>query len=146
MYDLCDLTKVVSNSGKGSLLNLSTFVQNWEAVLAGMKKVPEEEILENLFREQLRPYPQLSHDFALYDRSEPGKPERTYMFLMQSAKRWIQRQREDRNRKSIQSKLSSLDMVTVNALPSVDSDGKGNGRGRSKERGPRGSSPNQWKG
>ena len=44
-------------------------------------------------------------------------------------KGWIQRQREDRNRKSIQSKLGNS-ALPVTALPSVGSDGDGGGATR----------------
>ena len=125
MYDLCDLLKIKSSGSNGKAIQLSTFMQNWDAVIAGMKKVPDEDILETLFRKELKVYTQLEHDLALYYRSTAPDPNRSYGFLISSARNWLQRQREDRNREVVQSRLSSNERH----LPAAPANGKGGGGG-----------------
>jgi hypothetical protein len=56
MFDLCDLLKVKSVGQGNKPIQLSTFLQNWEAVLTGMKRPPDDETLEAIFREQIKIY------------------------------------------------------------------------------------------
>ena len=54
LYDLVDLTKVLSTTSGGKQIDLTTFLQNWEAVLAGMKVEPDISVKETLFKEQIK--------------------------------------------------------------------------------------------
>ena len=60
MFDLADLMKVTSRSTNNPkvLIELSYFQQNWEAVIAGMQKVPDDETLETLYKQEVSPFPQ----------------------------------------------------------------------------------------
>ena len=137
LYDLVDLTKVLSTTHGGKQIDLTTFLQNWEAVLAGMKVEPDITIKETLFKEQIKVYKQIEHDIATYHRAKPGDPERSYDFLMTSAKSYLQRQREDKNRKAVQDKLSAKEQLALPAPPSDrgDKDRRKSGKGGSRSRG-----------
>ena len=107
-----------------------------------MKIEPDTSTKESLFKEQIKAYTVLDHDLAVYYRASPGTPERSYEYLMKIAKAYLQRQREDRNRKQVQDKLSARDLL---ALPANMSGGekekskhkhdKGKDRDRSQSRG-----------
>ena len=105
-----------------------------------------------MFKEQIKVYKHIEHDIATYHRAKPGDPERSYNFLMSSAKSYLQRQREDKNRKAVQDKLSAKEQLALPAPPSDPGDkdrrksnkGKGNSRGRSKS--PGGGKGNNGKG
>ena len=47
--------------------NLQQFSNSWEMVLAGIKEVPTEDILESLYKRQLQKSTQLEKAIALYD-------------------------------------------------------------------------------
>ena len=65
LYDIADLMAVKSEH-KGKQIALSTFLQNWESTIAGMKKPPDEECRETLFLSQVKHYKQIEHDLAVY--------------------------------------------------------------------------------
>ena len=143
LYDLVDLTKVLSSTSGGRQIDLITFLLNWEAVLSGMKIEPDISVKESLFKEQIKVYKQIEHDIAAYHRAKPGDPERSYNFLMSSAKSYLQRQRGNKNRKAVQDKLSAKEQLALPAPPSDRGDkdrrksnkGTDNSRGRSKSPG-----------
>ena len=43
LYEIADLLAIKSEH-KGKQIALSTFLQNWESTIAGMKKPPDEEV------------------------------------------------------------------------------------------------------
>ena len=76
--------------------NLEEFSNVWESTLTAMKKVPDVEILESLFRAQIRNHPSLREHMAYYDRLEHGNPERNYDYLVKLVNQHLrQRRREE---------------------------------------------------
>jgi hypothetical protein len=134
LYDLCDLLKVKSKNDKGKLQDLNTFLQNWDVVITGMKRKPDEETLEALFREEILHYNQIQFDIDRYLRAKPGDEEHSYSFLYSAAKNYLQRHREDKNRKDVQGKLGGHDVTT--AAPAPRKSGSGDRPARSKSKSP----------
>jgi hypothetical protein len=67
-----------------------------------MKRPPDDETLEAIFREQVKIYDQLKYDLEIYYRTPAGDPNHSYEYLLNAAKHWLQRQREDKNKKAVQ--------------------------------------------
>ena len=80
---------------------LEVFMRNWDAVLSGIKKLPDETFLKPIFHCQIKKARVLQHDLNIYDRASNATPERTYRFLYDSAFRYMNRKRTDRNRERI---------------------------------------------
>ena len=106
LFDLADLMKVHSRDRNDRLLPLQQFIDTWDAVLVGMKDQPDENTKEVLFKEQIENYAELEHDMHDYWKAKPGDPKRSYKFLLDSAKDYLQRQREQNNRAAVQNKLT----------------------------------------
>ena len=79
LYSVEDLLKVALNSD-----DLSTFIHNWESVIAGMSHVPEETTLRDILLRQLRKSGKFKYDLEIYDRAKEGTYNHTYQFLTQS--------------------------------------------------------------
>jgi hypothetical protein len=122
VYDVSDLTAVKMKSDNPSWKQLSAFKDAWDETLAGMDKEPEENILEAIFKQQVRNCHCLSHDIGIYDRASKGDPSRTYRFLYDSVERFLARKQSELNRSDIQRTRRDQDH------------GKDDGRGRSRER------------
>ena len=73
--------------------DLSGFFMEWESVLVNMKKVPDEEYLETMFRAQVEKHPGLKEDMAYYDRLPRENSERSYSFLLSAVRRFLEKQR-----------------------------------------------------
>jgi hypothetical protein len=52
--------------------DLRKLLNEWEMTLAGMKEVPQENILQSLFRTQIENYSGLRAQISYYDRLEVG--------------------------------------------------------------------------
>ena len=52
--------------------DLRSFLHDWETVLVGMRKVPDDDVLETLFREQIRDCAKLRDQLAYYNRLNVG--------------------------------------------------------------------------
>ena len=67
LYSVEDLLKV-------NLLqdDLSTFIHNWESVVAGMSHVPDERTLRDILLRQIRRSARMKWDLDLYDRAKEG--------------------------------------------------------------------------
>ena len=82
--------------------DLRRFVNKWDATLAGMATTPE--LLRRLcsvtFCRQIRPSQLLKYDIEVFDRTSEKSHEKSYIFLHQSMKNFIDRERlrENRNR------------------------------------------------
>jgi len=135
LYDYQDLLSVrLKNDSQ-----LESFMNSWDSVLAGMRVTPAEELLEVLFLAQLRHSQVLKEEIAHYDRSKKGSESRTYAFLLESVRRYLERQRLLRNRTAVSKGLGADGM----ALPAPSdkkqkkqkreksADGKKEKRGRS---------------
>ena len=97
IMDIKDLMSVKLKGDAG----LESFMNSWEMVLAAMQDVPPESILEPLFLEQIRVAPALKEEVAHYDHSRKGTPNRSYAYLLEAARRYIERQRLHRNRTAV---------------------------------------------
>ena len=96
VYNREDLLSVTRVNEK-----LGVFLRNWDTVLSGVKKLPEESFLEPIFHRRIRKARVLQHDLNIYERALDGTPERVYRFLYDAAFRYIDRKRTDRNRERI---------------------------------------------
>ena len=68
----------------------------WEMTLTGIKNMPEEQWLESLFKSQTKGHPGLKEEMAYYYRLDIGHPDRSYTFLRNCARRYLERQRQDK--------------------------------------------------
>ena len=64
--------------------NLKTFISNWDEVLAGIVKVPEESVLETLFYNQVKNCKAIAHDLNARRSCEALHP----LFLSHTAPDW----------------------------------------------------------
>ena len=103
IMDIKDLMSIKLRGDAG----LETFMNSWDMVIAGLQEVPVESILEPLFLEQVRAAPALREEVAHYDRSRKGTPDRTYAYLLESVRRYLERQRLQRNRAAVAKQLGN---------------------------------------
>jgi len=112
--------------------NVRAFVNEWEAVIIALKVVPEENIMESLFRRQLEAIMQLKETIALYSLGVTQKgEERSYQCLMSMTKIHLEKRRLDKHREDLDSKRRR----------SYASAAKGERKGGGKGGGKRGRSP-----
>ena len=97
LYDLTDLFSLRCNSDS----ELSSFLISWQALLIGMRKVPEVSTLEAVIVEQLRKCPGLATEIAHYDRQPRSSPDRSYEYLFSSAERFLERTRHRETRRAL---------------------------------------------
>ena len=133
LYSVEDLLKVTLNSD-----DLSTFIHNWESVIAGMSHVLEEATLRDILLTQLRKSCVFKYDLEIYDRAKEGTCNHTYQFLTQSIHDLLTRERIRRNRDKIaRSHGDKYGTPAPDDAPSHDppkgkgkgKDGKGAGKG-----------------
>ena len=107
IYGLEDLmsVKMVNDDLKG-------FINKWDSVLAGMKKEPENSVLEAYFRLAVKRFKPLEHDLALYDRAADGSKERSYDFLITAARAYLERRRLEKMRDATKRSLGAKDTAT----------------------------------
>ena len=67
VYDVEDLLSVSLNNE-----NLVMFLRNWDTVLSGIQKSPDEAFLEPLFHRQVKKCKSLQHDINIYERAAEG--------------------------------------------------------------------------
>ena len=103
LYSVEDLLKV-------SLINddLSSFIHNWESVIAGISHVPEELTLRDILLRQIRGCHKLKYDLDTYDRAKEGTETHTYQFLLSSIKNLLTRERVRKNRDRIAKAVPQL--------------------------------------
>ena len=99
LYSLEDLLKVAKFGD--TIADLKKFINRWDAVLAGMKKEPEETVLRDVLLRQIRPSTLLKYDIDTYDRAKEGDPSKTYSFLAKAIRDLINRERLRENRDRI---------------------------------------------
>ena len=111
IYGLEDLmsVKMVNDDLKG-------FINKWDSVLAGMKKEPEDNVLEAYFHLAVKRFKPLEHDLALYDRAADGSKERSYDFLITAARAYLERRRLEKMRDATKRSLGAKDT----AMPAPD--------------------------
>ena len=103
VYDLEDLLAITLANE-----NLVVFLSNWETVLSGIQKAPDETFLEPLFHRQVKKCKALQHDINIYERAADGSPEKTYKFLYDAARNHINCKRLERNRERIAKQTAGL--------------------------------------
>ena len=127
LYSVEDLLKV-------SLINddLSSFIHNWESVIAGISHVPEELTLRDILLRQIRGSRKLKYDLDTYDRAKEGSETHSYQFLLSSIKNLLTRERVRKNR----DKIAKAHGAKYGAPASEEGKGKGKGgrKGRSASR------------
>ena len=77
--------------------DLKGFINN-NSVLAGMKKEPEDNVLEAYFHLAVKRFKPLEHDLALYDRAAEGRRERSYEFLITASRAYLECKRLEKMR------------------------------------------------
>ena len=85
---------------------LERFINEWELVLSGMNKAPEEGVIEVLFLRQLRQSSIMNDDVREYDKLEFGHKDKSYTELKRAATRAIERRRLQLHRDSTQQFLA----------------------------------------
>ena len=93
LYSVEDLLKVTLVGD-----DLSTFLCNFESVIAGMNHVPDEVTLRDILLRQLRKSHSIKYDLQIFDRAKEGTPTHTYAFLVNAVKEHLTRERTRRNR------------------------------------------------
>ena len=116
VYDIEDLMSV-------TLVNddLKSFITRWDSVIAGMNMEVEDKWLEAYFHKNIKKFRPLSHDLAIYDRAPEGSAEKTYKFLITSARNYLERKRLDKMRDATKRSLSG---GTSSAAPAASSSPK----------------------
>ena len=122
VYDVSDLMAIKMKSDNPNWKQLASFRDAWDETLAGMEKEPGEDVLEAVFKQQVRHCHCLSQDIGIYDRAPKGDPSRTYKFLYESVERFLARKQSELNRSDIQKTRRDYDRQ------------KDDHRGRSRER------------
>jgi hypothetical protein len=77
---------------------LRRFMNDWEMTLTGMRKLPEEDVLETLFRRQIQRHPGFREHTAYYERLPIGHEERNYRYLVTLVKRYLETRRRNQLR------------------------------------------------
>jgi len=145
LYDFTDLTAVRL---KGD--NLESFMNTWEMVLAGIRHLPDQHIIETLFLDQLRHSTVLREEISHYERQDRGHRDRTYEYLVGCVRKYLNRVRQKNNRKALERALSGgvghtaapatkakkakskeANQDASPAAPAKGSSGTGKGKGRS---------------
>ena len=103
-YNLTDLQKVKIAKG-----NIEGFQSTWIMVLSGMRKQPEEDILELLYYERVEAFQGIAEDIAHYNRLHEGSGgDRSYAFLFDAVQRYLQRTRQRAVREAISQSLGEV--------------------------------------
>ena len=96
LYSVEDLLKV-----KLVRDDLSTFIHNWESVIAGLNHQPEETTLRDILLRELRNSSKLKFDLEVYDRAKEGEEKHAYGYLVKCVKELLERERTRSNRTAI---------------------------------------------
>ena len=133
LYSIEDLLKVPLNND-----DLSTFIRNWESVIAGISHILEETSLRDILLRQARKSGKFKYDLEIYNRVKEGAYIQIYQFLTQCIHDLLTRERIHRNRDKIaRSHGDKYGTPTPDDTPSQDppkgkgkgKDGKGAGKG-----------------
>ena len=96
LYGTEDLLKISLDSD-----DLKSFLRKWESVLTGMSHVPDPATLKDLFYREVRKSRKLRFDLDVYERAPEGSNDRSYEFLINSVRRYLDRERLRTNREKI---------------------------------------------
>ena len=129
LYSVEDLLKVNMVGD-----DLTSFLHNWESVIAGMSHVPEEMVLRDILLRQIRKSSRMKYDLEIYDRAKEGSTSHTYSFLLQSIRDLLTRERVRKNRDRIAKSHGDKFGAPAPTRPSRPSSRGGRERGRSPSR------------
>ena len=104
---------------------------DWDLVLAGIAKTPEDSTLGVLFLRQLRTGNLMNDDIREYDKFEISDTNRSYTWLKRAASRVIERRRLHSHQQQMQAHIQSPPIAP--AAP-----GKGGGKGKKGGKGGKG--------
>ena len=103
LFGFNDMNKIRLVNG-----DLRGMVSMWETTLARCHvPLDEETILLPMFFKLIEKHPPLAEDIAHYKRADKDDPDRSYQFLLRSAKKVIELEMFDRNREDIQAAIAS---------------------------------------
>ena len=108
---------------------------SWDSVLLGMKTEPTDDVKEELFLQQLSGSQALKDEISHYHRAERGERDKSYDFLRRSVVKYLDRRRQDENRKAVARGLGG-GRPPASALPAAAAKG-GNGDDKKKIHQPR---------
>jgi hypothetical protein len=144
LYSLVDLSNLRIKSEKGqrddaphSDKQLRWFVSSWDGLIAGMRTIPDDDILEDIFLRKIRGVSSLKEDLAYYDRLPAGHADRSFTFLKEACCRLLERKREHENRSAIEAHIASGGASVQQMLPAAPVKEKIKEKGKGK----RGSTP-----
>ena len=81
--------------------NLEAFLHNWETTINGLRKIPDEELMEDLFRKQLKKCTELDQIMALYELDHTQRKEpRSYAKLFSMVKIHIDTKLREKHRET----------------------------------------------
>ena len=81
--------------------DLATFIRNWDAVVAGMKHLPDNNTLKDIFLREVRKTKKMEYDLRVYERSREGSDTRTYQYSVQAVRDILSRDRLKEHRERI---------------------------------------------
>jgi len=96
LFDLSDLMCVQLEGD-----DLETFWKDWELALSSMRSEVPDNVKKTLFRLQLDKCKALHDEMAYYYRQRPGHADRSYRYLAERVRRWIERRRLSSNRRLV---------------------------------------------
>ena len=96
LYSVEDLLKVALLGD-----DLTTFIYNWDSVVAGLSHKPDETTLRDIFLRQIRKSTRMKYDLEIYDRAKEGTSTHSYEFLVESIRNLLNRERMRKNRDRI---------------------------------------------
>ena len=87
--------------------DLRRFLNDWEMTMSGMKRVPDDDLLETLFRRELKKFSGFRENMAHYERLQVGDPDRSYTYLYALARRHIENRRREAVREALTKTLGT---------------------------------------
>jgi hypothetical protein len=86
--------------------SLEKFVDDWDAVMTGMRKPPEDQVLMAMFLRQMKQCSIMKEDIRDFERLVMDDPRRTYAELYRTAKRTLERRRLQTHRDQMAKHIS----------------------------------------
>ena len=123
LFSLSDLQKVTLRGD-----NIEGFQHSWVMVLSGLSKVPDLDVLEYCYFQQVKGFKPLSEDIAHYNREEEGSKDRSYEFLYDSVNKHLQRTGQHKMRDALSRGLAGSPTSPGASAPGKGKEGKGKER------------------
>ena len=100
--------------------DLRTFLTDWEMVLTGMARIPDEDILEAMFKSQVQRHPGLREHMAYYDRLHIGHVDRSYGALVAAVRQYLEARRRNKTREEMSRSMGGGRALVVTNARSQD--------------------------